>query len=179
MRPIISTLTVFFALAACVAPTPTPYQQADPLYGYMEERRDDGTIAVAFIGNPDTDRRTVENYVLYRAAELTEAAGKNGFDIVDRSVEIRMRQAREPISAPHAPQPVVTKQGNVIHVGPSPLATPRLAGPASDITYAAMLTIRPFSAAAIKESPLRHDAREVRMRLGAKILRPPKAPAKP
>lgn len=173
MRPNILILIAFLALAACVAPVPTPYQPADPQYGYVEQRRDDGTIVIGFAGNWETDRRTVENYALYRAAELTLAAGKNGFDIVDRSVEIRTRETRWPVGAPHAPQLVVTKQGEVIHVEPSPLIEP------AHITYAAILTIRPISTVTLKESPLRHDARDVMMRLGPKIVRPPKVPAKP
>lgn len=78
----------FFATACA---TPTPYQ---PLGrgsiasgGYTEQRIEDNRYRVTFVGNQFTSRERVENYLLFRAAELTLQAGYDGFTIVQRNVE--------------------------------------------------------------------------------------------
>ncbi len=45
-------------------------------FGYSEERLDQNKFRVTFRGNSLTPRETVEDYLLYRAAELTL---QNGF----------------------------------------------------------------------------------------------------
>ena len=75
-------------LAGCA--TATPYQ---PL-GYPGERGGftnqqlDGTHwRVSFVGNSLTSRERVENYLLYRAAELTLQQGYSCFTVVNRDVD--------------------------------------------------------------------------------------------
>lgn len=64
------------ALAACA--TATPYQPVSRGgYGYADAKIEDNRARVTFRGNSVTDRQTVENYLLYRAAEVTL---ENGFD---------------------------------------------------------------------------------------------------
>jgi hypothetical protein len=72
-------------LAACE--TATPYQ---PLAhggavagGFTDERLDDTHFRVTFKGNDATSRSRVENYLLYRAADLTVAQGFDWFEMVD------------------------------------------------------------------------------------------------
>jgi hypothetical protein len=82
-------------LAGCA--TPTPYQPAlnhatgsyNP--GYSETRLEDGRYRLSFAGNDLTKRETVENYLLYRAAELTLTDGYDWFEIVSRGTDEKKR----------------------------------------------------------------------------------------
>jgi hypothetical protein len=77
------------ALAACE--TATPYQPLRPgtatSGGYSERSLEANRWQVSFAGNSLTDRRTVETYLLYRAAELTLAQGYDWFSVVDRQTD--------------------------------------------------------------------------------------------
>ena len=86
----ISTLLAIAAvlgLAGCATPS-TPYQAAGQgRHGYLEGQIDADTWRVRFSGNRATDRGVVEDYVLYRAAEITLEQGANGFVVVREDVE--------------------------------------------------------------------------------------------
>jgi hypothetical protein len=71
-------------LAAC-AGGPTPYQQARDGYGYSEQRIEENRYRVSFAGNSATSRQTVEDYLLYRGAELTVQTGHDWFEVVHRN----------------------------------------------------------------------------------------------
>lgn len=78
-------------LAACA--TPTPYQPAiDTPYGFAEQRIEPDRYRVTFSGNTITDRETVENYLLLRAAELTLQQGYEYFRVVTRDTDAETRQ---------------------------------------------------------------------------------------
>lgn len=85
--------TAFVLLSACA--TPTPYQPIDARGeargGYFEQRLEDNRFRVTFRGNEFTSRQTVENYLLFRAAELTLQAGYDGFTMVNRAVDPNQR----------------------------------------------------------------------------------------
>jgi len=87
-------VTAALALAACA--TATPYQPlgARGSGGFADQRLEANRYRVTFVGNDYTSRQTVENYLLFRAAELTVANGYDGFSIVrhdtDRNVEQRV-----------------------------------------------------------------------------------------
>lgn len=72
-------------LAACAVET--PYMPSEGRYGYSEQPIEENRFRVTFTGNPSTPRETVQNYLLYRAAELTVQEGFDYFTIVDRDVE--------------------------------------------------------------------------------------------
>ena len=77
------------ALAACES-GPTPYQPgaADSGdRGYSESKIENDRYRISFKGNSMTDRETVENYMLYRAAELTLQNGYDTFTIVNRDID--------------------------------------------------------------------------------------------
>ena len=76
---------ILFLLGACA--TETPYQPSDGGYGYREQQIEDNRYRVTFAGNPSTPRETVQNYLLYRAAELTVQKGFDYFTMVDQDVE--------------------------------------------------------------------------------------------
>lgn len=76
----------------CAAPTPYVASQTGGWgYGYSDQKIETDRYRVAFAGNAVTDLKTVENYVLYRAAELTLQAGYDWFEVVDRDVEADRR----------------------------------------------------------------------------------------
>ena len=71
-------------LGACA--TATPYKPASGginSYGYQVARSETGKHRVGFRGNTSTDRATVENYILLRAAELTLQDGLGHFVVID------------------------------------------------------------------------------------------------
>ena len=74
-------------LSACGSYGPTPYQAADAGQGYTEQRIETDRYRISFKGNSLTDRETVENYMLYRAAELTLQQGFDTFTIVNRDTD--------------------------------------------------------------------------------------------
>lgn len=75
-------------LAAGCAATPTYYQPAlDGGYGFSEEQIDAETWRVRFAGNSVTDRGRVEDYLLYRSAEIAVAAQADGFVVLKEEVE--------------------------------------------------------------------------------------------
>jgi hypothetical protein len=78
----LALLIAALILTACV--TPTPYQAAGPNYGYSEQRLDQNKFRVTFKGNSLTKRETVEDYLLYRAAELTRQNGYSHFLMASR-----------------------------------------------------------------------------------------------
>lgn len=79
-------------LAACSAPT--PYQPAANGHGYVERQIEPGRFRISFSGNDATPRATVEDYVLYRAAELTLAESRDHFLVVARSTDADTRYVR-------------------------------------------------------------------------------------
>jgi hypothetical protein len=77
------------ALASIVAcSTTTPYGPAtDGQLGYVTQKLEDQKYRITFEGNSSTERSTLENYVLYRAAEITLEEGFDHFVLIDQSVE--------------------------------------------------------------------------------------------
>ena len=77
-----SALALMLGLSGCVGPT--PYQPAADGQGYRDQALEENRYRVSFSGNSQTPRETVENYVLFRAAELTLQTGHDWFRIVDQ-----------------------------------------------------------------------------------------------
>ncbi|WP_176244921.1 CC0125/CC1285 family lipoprotein [Oceanibacterium hippocampi] len=77
-------------LAACGHPT--AYQPEADGYGYGEQQIAEDRFRVSFSGNSLTDRVTVENYLLYRAAEVTLNSGNEYFVIVTKETEKETRE---------------------------------------------------------------------------------------
>ncbi|MEW4466972.1 hypothetical protein AB1K62_03970 [Parasphingorhabdus sp. JC815] len=80
------------ALVGCA--TPTPYQPASSssrsATGYSNQQITADRFRVSFSGNSLTSRETVEDYLLYRAAELTREQGYDGFILMQRDTERRV-----------------------------------------------------------------------------------------
>jgi hypothetical protein len=81
----VSVLALAGLLAGCGQPT--PYQPAANGYGYSEQQIEDNRYRVTFAGNELTAADTVQNYLLYRAAELTLDGGYDYFTVVDRNLD--------------------------------------------------------------------------------------------
>lgn len=97
-------LLPFLALLAACA-TPTPYQPAGApgnkvSGGYWEQPIERNRFRVNFAGNSFTSRQRVENYLLFRAAELTVQQGYDWFVTADRDTERHSRTyVDRPLSA--------------------------------------------------------------------------------
>jgi hypothetical protein len=91
------------SLSACA--TQTPYQPAAEAtggYGYHERQIEANRYRIEFRGNSLTNRDTVENYLLYRAAELTLQNGKDYFIVANRSTDQHSRLEAQGPYFPHS-----------------------------------------------------------------------------
>lgn len=84
MLRVMPLILVLF-LSACA--TATPYQPKIGGYGYAEQRIAEARFRVSFSGNSSTERARVEDYLLFRAAEITLSEGGTHFLMSDASTE--------------------------------------------------------------------------------------------
>ncbi len=87
------TLAVAAAILTACATT-TPYQAATKpggFDGFSQTIIENDRARVSFGGNSLTERETVENYLLYRAAELAVDKGFDHFTLEDRDTEAKTR----------------------------------------------------------------------------------------
>lgn len=86
-RPLWIIPVLALALAGCAA-QPTPYEAQDGhSTGYDQQQIDSQTWRVEFAGNAATPRETVDNYLLYRAAEIMRFGGYNRFVVLEKEIE--------------------------------------------------------------------------------------------
>ncbi len=86
MRHALSTLALVLLLIGC-AGKPTPYQPKADRTGYSQQQLDAQTWRVHFAGNINTPRETVENYLLYRSAEIMLFGGYDKFVMLETDIE--------------------------------------------------------------------------------------------
>ncbi len=72
------------ALTACAKPTPYVAAKNAGGHGYSQNEIGKDQYRIGFDGNGITTRKTVDLYLLYRAAELTEDKGFDYFIVGDR-----------------------------------------------------------------------------------------------
>lgn len=87
-------------LVGCATVTPYRAAQHSDDYGYQEQKIEQDRYRVSFAGNSSTSRQTVENYLLFRAAELTLEQGKDYFVIVNSDTEKNTEQHATTVGAP-------------------------------------------------------------------------------
>lgn len=92
MNRIIPILAAASALALTACAQSTPYaprsaSATEGTAGYSSQQLAPDRYRVMFSGNRFTSRETVENYLLYRAAELTRQQGYDGFAVVRRDTD--------------------------------------------------------------------------------------------
>lgn len=86
IRKIAFVLFTVSALFACA--TSTPYgPAADGGYGFSDQRIEENRYRVTFRGNSSTSREIVENFLLFRAAELTLERGYDYFVVTESDTE--------------------------------------------------------------------------------------------
>ncbi|MEM7044961.1 MAG: hypothetical protein AAF543_19310 [Pseudomonadota bacterium] len=83
----ITTAALLTAVLAACSASPTPYQVAGEDGGYADQQIESDRYRVSFEGNAATSRETVEDFALYRAAELTLQTGNDYFKVVSKEVE--------------------------------------------------------------------------------------------
>lgn len=74
-------------LAACTTATPYGPASGSRGYGFSDQRIEENRYRVTFRGNSVTSRETVENALLYRAAELTVERGYDYFIAIESDTE--------------------------------------------------------------------------------------------
>jgi len=84
-------LTVFVATALAGCATINPYHPAKSASdtGFSEQQLDDNRYRVTFRGDSTTSREDVEDYLLYRAAELTVEKGHDYFIMAEQDTEAK------------------------------------------------------------------------------------------
>ncbi|MFZ0695115.1 MAG: hypothetical protein WAN51_13400 [Alphaproteobacteria bacterium] len=170
------------ALSACV--NPTYYQPAVDDEGYSDQRISDDHYRIRFSGNSVTPREMVENYLLYRAAEITVATGHDYFVVVDQDVERDVTYRtyvnvppggyfydpffyRPYLYGPGFYDPAFGMYYDPYFGAYAPATTEQFD------KYRAYGTIAVYSGERPANEPKAYDARDVVKRLSATILRPP------
>ena len=168
-------------LAACVHPT--YYEPASDGQGYTDQEIADGRYRVTFSGNSATPRETVDNYLLYRAAEITLNSGHDYFVMTDHDVE-RSVTYRSYVDVP----PGGGLYGPNYAWGPywdgfpyGPYYDPYGPGYAEVTShpvekYQAFATIAVYDGSPPADNPDAYSARDVIARLKATIQRPDSPP---
>ena len=148
-------------LAAGCASAPTPYQAAQGGFGYSEQQIEENRYRVSFGGNSATTRQTVEDYLLYRAAELTVQTGHDWFQVVDRNTVQEYSGGGSPEMG------VGVGSGGNFGVG---LSFPVLGGGGGSGRYTASMDVVVREGEKPQEDPNAYDAFSVISRLQPKIL---------
>ena len=86
-------------LAACATATPYGPAADGGGYGFSEQRIEENRYRIMFRGNSLTNRETVENSLLFRAAELTVQQGYDYFTVVENETETRTSYRTTPSAA--------------------------------------------------------------------------------
>ena len=171
MRLFLAAVALGLGLAACA--TETPYQPIVERggYGYSENQIESNRYRVSFRGNSLTERETVENYLLFRAAELTQQRGFDYFIVADRGVQGHSElRSMGPYRAGFAPNYwFFTRRGWL------PFYDPFFDQPASyrEITrFEASAEIAMFHGQKPAENANAFDARDVVANLGPRVHTP-------
>lgn len=168
IRKLTLLAAVLLTLSACALPT-LYSPAADNGYGYAQQQIEANRFRVSFTGNDLTARETVENYLLYRAAEITLAHGGDYFVVAHRDTEARSRYDSDGFDTTYGYGPWGPWHRHSAFVGFS-RATP--------VTqYRAYADIVIYSGKKSTGDPDAYDARDVMARIAPSIVRPvpPKA----
>lgn len=160
---IVSSVAVLM-LAGCA--TATLYQPVTNGYGYTEQRIEKNRYRVSFFGNSQTPKQTVENYLLYRAAELSLQAGYDYFVFASTDVDANTRY-RQNFSGYYG-------YGDYYWYPRTAFGASTTATPITE--YEAQANVVMFSGRKRQSDVQAFDAREVRANLEAQIIRPAPQP---
>lgn len=146
-------------ITACVGPT--PYQPRDRGYGYAEQKLESNRFRVSFSGNSATPRETVENYLLYRAAELTLAQGFDYFVLAAKDTDTDVRY-----------QQTVSGFPGFGYYYWYPFTSVGVSSITSETRYAAQADVVMFKGEKRSEDTRAFNAAELKANLDAAIIRP-------
>jgi hypothetical protein len=163
-------------LAACATATPYQPRAAAGGFGYAEQAIESNRLRISFAGNSLTDRETVENYLLYRAAEATLQRGYEHFVITNRDTEehSRLQGFGRTRSSFYFDYFYFSPRR-----GWSPWYDPFWEEPTSyrEVTrYEAVAEIAMFHGAKPADNPNAFDARDVQTNLQGRVTMPPAPP---
>ena len=148
-------------LGACA--TVAPYQPLRSGVGYSEQRLEPARYRIAFAGNSATPRETVQNYVLYRAAEVTLANGYDGFTLVTQDTQVEARGSASSFSFGFGGIGIGSRSGLGIGVGSGTGGNPEYRGSADIVMFRGSKRSDDLHA---------YDAREVKANLESLLVRP-------
>ncbi|MGH6947542.1 MAG: CC0125/CC1285 family lipoprotein [Kiloniellales bacterium] len=162
-------------LAGCAGAMPSPYQAFDGRYGFSERTLGNAT-EVHFAGNRLTPRETVEDFALYRAAEVTLASGFERFAVIGNEVEQTTTRyynnygpwPYRPYYRPHYRHYGYPFYGYPFY--PRPYFPPTVS---VETRYQAILTIVPFRGQPPERAIRVEEAEAVVSRLAAQVHPPP------
>ena len=157
-------LGLLLAVAACTT-SPTPYQAASDDLGYRDQQLESNRYRVSFTGNPATPRDKVQDYALYRAAELTLASGNDYFKVASRNTDAASSDGGGPSFGVGVGGP----GSGGVGIGLSSI----LGGGGYRESYTVTMDILVFKGTKPENDQDAYDAREVIRRLEPTIQRPP------
>ncbi len=91
------TCLLIILLTGCVSSLP-PYRPFANGSGYQEHQIEKNRYAVSFVGNSSMTAESTENYLIYRAAELTSTTGYDYFVMHDKNTKQKSRYRYYPYS---------------------------------------------------------------------------------
>lgn len=165
MNNITKSLAASFALLALAAcATATPYiPVASDGHGYKSQKLESDRFRVSFKGNSRTDKDTVRNYLLYRAAEITLANGGDYFLLTSTDSSTDVNQSATVVGSPFFGG---FRFGPGFGFGGSTVVNSSM----EEYEAAAVFTIRDGDKPA--DNPSAYDARQVKDNLESTIIRP-------
>jgi hypothetical protein len=158
-----SGLVAALALAGCAVPT--PYKPADDGFGYSEQQLEQNRYRIAFSGNALTPRSAVQNYLLFRAAEVSVDRGYDYFIVVDDNLERSTRY--------HGTVDPWFPGSFRRHRDPFYNSFPATMNAYPIDEYTAFADILMFQGEKPADNPRAYDARDVLNRLAPSIVREP------
>lgn len=170
------TSLIVMALALATCAEPTPYKPVADRYGYSNLLIETGRYKVSFSGNSSTKRETVENYLLYRAAEITIETGNDYFVVAERNTDEQTTYRADYPYFPHGSfQYSLHFHGG--HRYFHPYGYDYVFGHDSFYArpvkrYTATADIVTFQGDKPRENPAAYDAREVVKNLSPTVVRP-------
>ncbi len=167
MTRALSALALVLVLIGC-AGKPTPYQPKADRTGYSEQQLDAQTWRVRFAGNINTPRETVEDYLLYRSAEIMLFGGHDKFVMLEKDIE-RNVEYRDTGYYPNFEYDLSHGHHRGHHHGL------RYYGPvyySPLVSYSGTATIRIYSGGPPPNNAPVYDAQEIVQQLGPTIVLP-------
>lgn len=153
-------------LSACASVT--PYQPVNKGFGYSAQMLETNRYRVSFTGSTATPRQTVENYVLYQAAEVTLNSGNDYFIVASSSTSAKDGSGPK-LSLGLGGFGFGGHSGVGVGVGTS---TPSSTG----VEYTAQAEVLTFKGKKPADNPQAFDAREVKTNLEPGVVRPQAKP---